>query len=87
MYYIYSDGSVVFKKYLPHPGYYVFQIGANYARFLKPSNYYVIARTGREAKRIFSEELSWLDCVASVERVEQDKGNKILENPMAYIVI
>ena len=84
---VYADGMVVLARYLPHEGHSLYRIKATYAKSLKPSDYYVIAASRREARRIITSKFTWLSHISSIELLESHQEKQILENSEHYIVI
>ena len=84
---IYKDGTKILVRYLPHIGYGLYRVNATYAKSLKPSVYYVIARSRNEARQLFVRRFSWLNVISSIDQVGSDQENHILENPKSYTVL
>ena len=74
-------------RYNLHSGYRVWQIGASYARSMKPSFYYVISTSKSSAKQKFRQIFSWLDVIYCVEPLLPDAAEEILSAPAKYIII
>lgn len=74
-------------RYNLNEGYRVFQVGASYARSIKPSFYYVISATKSDARQKFRKTFSWLDVISCVEPLLPDAAEEVLSSPAKYIVI
>lgn len=72
--------------YVIHDGYKIFEIRASYAKHLKPTKYYVLAKNIKEAKQIFKLRYTWLDIISSVTECSEEITNLIINNPMKYVV-
>ena len=77
------------NEYILKSGYSLFEVSASYAKSLKPSAYYVIAKNKREAKQIFIKRFDWLDTISYVKELANDTHEWILKNYQAhtYIII
>ena len=74
-------------RYNLHDGYRVWQIGASYARSMKPSFYYVISTTKSDALQKFRNIFSWLDVIFCIEPLLPDAAEELLSAPSKYIVV
>ncbi len=74
-------------RYNLNEGYRVFQVGASYARSMKPSFYYVISTSKTSAKQKFRQIFSWLDVISCVEPLLPDAAEEVLSSPAKYIVL
>lgn len=74
-------------RYEIHEGYNLYQVGASYARSIKPSFYYVISTSKSSAKQKFRQIFSWLDVIYCVEPLLPDAAEEILSAPAKYIII
>jgi hypothetical protein len=65
-------------EYKLHDEYKLYQVAATYAKTLKPSIYYVIAKNKRNARKKFLLRFSWLNIILIVLLVDNDAKQKIL---------
>jgi hypothetical protein len=68
-------------------GYSIYRVAATYAKSLPASDYYVVAKDDKQARKIFTSRFSWLDYIKSIDKVEEDVCFYILNNPSQYITI
>ena len=68
-------------------GYSVWMVCATYAKQLRGSDYYVIARSSREARRGFLRAFPWLSCIQSVQICLGADERGVLSNPGKHIII
>lgn len=74
-------------RYNLHDGYRVWQIGASYARSMKPSFYYVISTIKSDALQKFRNIFSWLDVIFCIEPLLPDAAEEVLSSPAKYIIV
>lgn len=86
---VYEVGQDWFKlvKYRLHDGYQLYKVEATYAKGLKPSAYYVVAKTSRDAKKKFLSHFGWLKFVFNVSLLDGEIRDEILNTVNKYIVI
>ena len=75
------------EKYIMHDGHKLFRIKATYAKQLSPTNYYAVGKDKRQAKEIFSQILTWLKFIDTVERCTEEETVYILNNPSKFIIM
>lgn len=75
------------EKIVLTDGYLLWEVGTSYAKSLRPTMYYVSAKSSREAMRIFKKKFSWLDCIASVGLPDSTTAEYVLNNPMKRVII
>lgn len=73
-------------RYVLHPSYCVWRIGATYAPSLSPSFYYAIARCKTEAVRKFKRRLPWLNHIKIAMPASHTLAEQVLSNPAHFIV-
>lgn len=76
MVYVQNEYGKYLDAYIPHTGYRLFSVCATYARQLKPSEYYVIARNAREARELFKKRhgdiLSYISYIRVLNPEQQE---------------
>lgn len=70
-----------------HDGYRLYRVKATYAKPVVACNYYVIARSETEARKIFKGTFSWLSIISEVNVVDDNTAQTILSSLRKYIVI
>lgn len=76
----------VLARYNLNEGYRVFQVGASYARSMKPCFYYVVAVNPAAAVNKFLTVTPWLSKIRSVKPMNKEETEQILNNPARYIL-
>ena len=69
-----------------HEGYRVWQVGATYARNMKPTFYYVVATSGAAAMSKFLNIAPWLGIIKSVVPLNEADAEVVLSNPAKFIL-
>ena len=64
-------------SYILHEGYHLFEIMATYARQHPPCEYYMIAKSKKEAIERFRDTYTWLDIIKSVEQCNADTERRV----------
>lgn len=78
--------NMILKTYVIHERYKLFEIQATYAKQLKPTKYYVLAKDKKEAKTYFKNKFTWLYIISSVIECSDDVTNLVINNPLKYAI-
>ena len=86
------DGAPGYEKVIllrreMHDGYRLYRVKATYAKPVVACNYYVIARSETEARKIFKETFTWLSIISEVNIIDDNTAQTILSSLRKYIVI
>ena len=68
-------------------GFLLWEVKASYANTLRPTTYYVAAKTAREARTIFKKRYSWLNRISSVGLPSSVDSEFALNNPTKRLII
>ena len=76
----------VLARYELHEGYRVWQVGATYARNIKPPFYYIVSTSKVDAMSKFLSRAPWLSFVNSIVPLNEDDAATVLSNPAKFIL-
>ena len=76
-----ENGVTRLCRCVPYKGVRLYEIKATYAKTVRASSYYILAKTLREAKRRFRSTFTWLD-VVGVRLISGEEAESILTNPL-----